>query len=171
MSNSPADYIFAAAAAVFADAPGTFLFQSAEQATLTLNSAEVPAIVLYDYTENQTGVDSSTLSAPLTLYFATSVAGSGDDPAAHQAAVDAMRALKRRFLHALDASPYAQVDTIRDTPFAGAYEARLDGVGVQFTLTIPAGNFCPSAPARAFGGFPYLFTASPAFPGGAFVLG
>jgi hypothetical protein len=68
-----------------------------------------------------------------------------------------MRALKRRFLAALDASPYVQIDTIRDTPFSGAFQAMLDGVGMQFTLTVPSGNYCEPAPAEALSGFPYVF--------------
>lgn len=156
--NSPADYIFAAVAAALASG-GTFLYQSAEQATLSLNDSPVPAVVLYDYTTNQAGATAKAQSAPLTLYFATSVQGQGDDPEAHHAAVDAMRELKRRFFAELDSSPYVQIDTIRDTPFSGAFEAMLDGVGCQFTLTIPAGNHCEPAPAEALSGFPYLLDA------------
>ena len=64
--------------------------------------------------------------------------GAGDDPLAHHAAVTRMEALKRRFLAALDAKPRVQLDTLRATPFADAYAAKLDGVGCQFTLTVPA---------------------------------
>jgi hypothetical protein len=153
--NSPLDYIFAAAAAAFAGGPGTFLYQSAEQATLSLNSAQVPAIVLFDYTTSQPTATSKAQSAPLTLYFATSVAGMGDDSEGHHAATEDMRALQRRFFAELDRSPYAQIEGIKATPFAGAFEAQLDGVGIQFTLTIPAGNYCAEAPVEVRNGFPY----------------
>jgi len=155
--NSPVDYIFAAAQAAFATEPGTFLFQSAEQATLSLNQAKVPAIILYDYTTNQAGATAKAQAAPLTLYFATTTAGPGDDSELHHEAVEAMRALKRRFFAELDKSPYAQIEAIRDTPFQGAYEAMLDGVGVQFTLTIPAGNYCAAAPVEVQAGYPYYY--------------
>ena len=41
-------------------------------------------------------------------------------------------------LTALDARPLAQIDAIRDTPFTGFTSSQLDGVGCQFTLTVPA---------------------------------
>jgi hypothetical protein len=153
--NSPADFIFAAASAASV-AAGTFLYQNAEQATLSLNEAPVPAIVLYDYPLNQASATGKTQSAPITLYFATSVEGPGDNSEAHHVAVEAMRAMKRRFIAELDKSPFVQIDTIRDAPFKAAYQAELDGVGVQFTLTVPAGNYCEPAPQEAMSGFPYL---------------
>ena len=41
-------------------------------------------------------------------------------------------------LTALDARPLAQIDAIRDTPFTSFTSSQLDGLGCQFTLTVPA---------------------------------
>lgn len=154
--TSPAAYLQAAAAAALAGA-GTFLHYRPEQATLELNSAPLPAIVYSDLTVSQATSTSRTESAPVRLYFATSRPGHGDDPEAGNAAVADMRALAARFMGALDSSHLTDIAGLRATPFYNAYEAELDGVGFEFTLTVPASSLrvaCPpvlTVPA----GFPY----------------
>lgn len=138
-----ADYLAAAAAAAsVAYGSVTYVRQSAEQATLTLNAAALPAIILYDYTTSQVGPQSRVETAALTLYFADARPGDGDSPEAHHAAVARMRTLQGQFLRALHAYPLVQLDNLRDTPFTSAYEAELDGVGLQLTLTVPAVALC-----------------------------
>lgn len=141
---TPAAYIEAAAtAALLAYAgttgtPGTFRHESREQADLDVQADPLPFVVLFEATSNQTGPGSRVLATNVTLFFADAVPGPGDDPVAHQAAVTRMAGLKRAFFAALDAYPRAQIDGIRDTPFTGFTSSQLDGLGCQFTLTVPA---------------------------------
>lgn len=139
--TSLTEHIEAAATAALAGT-GTYLRESAEQATLDTSGLPAPFIVCGDYTTSQAGPESRTESAFLTLYFADTRTGQGDSPEAHQAAVARMEVLKRRFLTALDASPRAMLTGIKATPFEGAYAAELDGVGVQLTLAVPAVALC-----------------------------
>lgn len=139
--TSPADYLAAAARVALAGI-GTFLFESREQVTVSLNSAPLPAIILYAYTLAQAGPSARVESAAVTLYFGDATPGSNDDAAAAYATQQRMRVLKQRFLAALDANMLAQLDGLKDTGFEAAYEARLDGVGCQFTLTVPAVALC-----------------------------
>ena len=138
MSSSPIAQTLEAAALLALSGTGSFLYQSAEQAELSAQDHALPLIVCYDFTTSQASPNSRTESAALTLYFADARPGQGDDPAAHHATTAAMEALKRRFLAALDAGPLAQLDGIRATPFAGYTSSELDGIGCQFTLTVPA---------------------------------
>ena len=137
--TSPAAYIQAAALAAL-NGTGTFAHESNAQATLTLNAAALPAIIYGTATVGQPRPDSRAESTTATVYFADATPGPGDDAAATYATQERMQGLKRRFLAALDAYPLAQVDGIKATPFAVTYEAMLDGVGAQFTLTVPAGS-------------------------------
>ena len=137
--TSPASYLAAAALSAL-NGTGTFIRQSAEQAELTAQTAPTPHIVLYDYTTSQASTFGRTEGAAITLYFADARPGNTDDAAQHHAAVERMTLLKRRFLAALDASPFVQVDAMRATPFANFTSSQLDGVGCQFTLTVPAGS-------------------------------
>ena len=142
MSNTrPAQYLEAAALLAL-NGVGTFLYQSAEQAELSAQDHPLPLIVCYDFTTSQARADSRTESAGLTLYFADARPGSSDDDQQHHAAVNRMEQLKRRLLAALDARPLAQLDGIRATPFSNYTSSELDGVGCQFTLTVPAGALC-----------------------------
>jgi len=135
-------YLETAATTALASA-GTYLRESAVQAEVdTSTKLPAPFIIVGDYTTNTARASSRTDSATVSLYFADSRKGQGDSPEAHHAAVARMAALKRRFLAALDAYPLAQVEGIRATPFDGFYSAELDGVGVQFTLTVPAVALC-----------------------------
>lgn len=136
---TPAATIEAAATATLAGV-GTFIHEPNAQATLTANYADLPVIVYGTATTNQPRPDSRTEAAAVTVYFADATPGNGDDAAATQATQDRMQALKRRFLAALDAGPLVQLDGIKATPMAGIYEAVLDGIGCQFTLTVPAGS-------------------------------
>ncbi len=137
--SSPAEYI--QAAALIAGA-GTFLHERREQVTLTANSCALPAIVLYDYTTSQASANSRVGTAPVTLYFGDARPGQGDDAAAQNEVVERMRTLAKTFLAALNTSPLVQLENLRETPFYNAYEAELDGVGVQFTLTVPSALPC-----------------------------
>lgn len=146
--NSPADYIEAAAnralvnyALVEAEAPmGTYLHGSATQASLDANSAPVPLVLLFDYTTNQKATTDRVHRADCTMYFADSKPGQGDSAEVEAAAVARMQGLKRRFFAYLDSSPVVEVTNLRATPFHDAYAAKLTGVGVQFTLGVPAGS-------------------------------
>ena len=132
------DQTIAAAAAYALAGVGSFIHESQAQATLTANYTALPAIVYGTATVSQTLASSRVEAANVTVYFADATPGLGDDAAATYATQDRMQALKRRFLAALDAGPLVQVDGLRATPMAGIYEAMLDGIGCQYTLTIPA---------------------------------
>ena len=135
---SSLDQSIAAAAAYALAGVGSFIHESQAQATLTANYAALPAIVYGAATTSQPLPGSRVESATLTVYFADATPGAGDDAAATYATQDRMQLLKRRFLAALDAGPLVQLDGIRATPMAGIYEAVLDGIGCQFTLSVPA---------------------------------
>jgi hypothetical protein len=135
-------YLSAAATAALAGA-GTYLRESAAQAEVdTSLPYPAPFIIVGDYTTNTPRASSRTSSATVSLYFADTRTGQGDSPEVHQDAVARMEALKRKFLAALDNYPLAQIEAIRATPFDGFYSAELDGVGMQFTLTVPAVALC-----------------------------
>lgn len=156
MPNALESYVVNAAAAAFA-AGGTYLRQSAEQVELSVQDRPGPFVILYDFTTTTATASARAEAAALTLYFATSRPGAGDDPLAHQAAVLDMDALRRRFLAALDRYPVVQLDGIRVTPFQNFTSAELDGVGCQFTLTLPAGHVCPPLPIpEPATGYPYV---------------
>lgn len=140
---STLDQTIAAAAAYALAGVGSFIHESQAQATLTANYAALPAIVYGTATVSQTLASSRVEAANVTVYFADATPGLGDDAAATYATQDRMQALKRRFLAALDAGPLVQLDSIKANPFAVGYEAMLDGLGCQFTLTLPAGVYCP----------------------------
>ena len=129
-----------AAATAALNGTGSFLHESQGQATLTANYAALPAIVYGTATTSQQQASSRVEAATVTVYFADATPGAGDDAAATFATQERMQQLKRRFLAALDAGPLVQVDGIKATPMAGIYEAVLDGIGCQFTLTVPAGS-------------------------------
>ena len=139
---STLDLTIQAAAAFALNGAGSFIHESQGQATLTANYAALPAIVYGTATLSQPQASSRVEAAALTVYFADATPGPGDDAAATHATQDRMQALKRRFLAALDAGPLVQLDGIRATPMAGIYEAVLDGIGCQFTVTVPAGVYC-----------------------------
>lgn len=146
--TSPADYIEAAARAALASyantiggivPPGTFLHGSAIQASVDANSCPVPLVLLFDYTTNQKATTDRVSRADCTMYFADSKEGQGDSAEIEAEAVARMSQLKRRFFAALDLSPVVEITNLRATPFHDAYAAKLTGVGVQFTLGVPAG--------------------------------
>jgi hypothetical protein len=143
MSTTPADYLAAAAAAAL-NGVGTYLRETPEQATLDTSALLPPFLVCGEYTTTQADANSRVSAAAITLYFADVRPFAGDDPAAHQATVARMETLKRRFLTALDGAPVVRLDGLRATPFTGAYAAQLDGVGVQFTLTVPVAALVPA---------------------------
>ena len=142
------DTCIATAAAFALNGVGSFIHESQGQATLTANYAALPAIVYGTATLSQALPSSRVETAAVSIYFADATPGPGDDAAATYATQDRMQALRRRFLAALDAGPLVQLDGIRATPMMGIYEAVLDGLGCQFTLTLPAGVYClpPVAP-------------------------
>ena len=119
---------------------GAFIHESQGQATLTANYAALPVIVYGTATTSQQASSSRVEAAAVTVYFADATPGPGDDAAATHATQDRMQQLKRRFLAALDAGPLVQLDGIKATPHEAIYEAMLDGIGCQFTLTVPAGS-------------------------------
>lgn len=135
---STLDQYIAAAAATALAGVGSFIHESQAQATLTANYAALPAIVYGTATLSQALTSSRVESATVTVYFADATPGLGDDAAAIYATQARMHTLKRRFLAALDAGPLVQIDAIRATPQAAIYEAMLDGIGCQFTHTVPA---------------------------------
>lgn len=135
---STLDQTIAAAAAYALAGVGSFIHESQAQATLQANYAALPAIVYGTATVSQTLASSRVEAANVTVYFADATPGLGDDAAATYATQDRMQALKRRFLAALDADPLVQVEGLRAAPMAGIYEAMLDGIGCQYTLTVPA---------------------------------
>lgn len=137
--NSLDQYIAAAALAAL-QGTGSFLHESQGQATLTANYAALPVIVYGTATASQPQASSRVEAATVTVYFAAATPGPGDNAAATHATQERMQALARRFLAALDAGPLVQVEGIKATPMAGIYEAVLDGIGCQFTLTVPAGS-------------------------------
>ena len=137
---SSLDQIIQLAATAALQGVGSFLHESQSQATLTANYAALPAIVYGTATTSQQQASSRVEAATVTVYFADATPGLGDDAAATHATQERMQQLKRRFLAALDAGPLVQVDGIKATPMAGIYEAVLDGIGCQFTLTVPAGS-------------------------------
>ena len=137
MSSTLANHIEAAALFALAGT-GTFIHESQAQATLTANYAALPAIVYGTATLSQALASSRVESATVTVYFADATPGAGDDADATHATQDRMQLLRRRFLAALDAGPLVQVEGIKATPHEAIYEAMLDGVGCQFTLTVPA---------------------------------
>jgi hypothetical protein len=148
MSSSPTQYLQAAALAALAGV-GSFFHERPEQAGLDLNTAVLPAIIFRDYTVSQSTPTANTETAPVLLYFATSRPGQGDDPAAGNAAVAAMQALAARFMAALDSSDFTQIVGLKANPFYNAYAAELDGVGFEFTLTVPAASLhLPCPPLR-----------------------
>lgn len=122
------------------DAPeGTYLRVSAVQAGIETSTADpAPFIICYDFTTSQADTNSRVESAAVTLYFADVKPGQGDSAEIHHDATARMTLLKQRFFAALDAHPLVQISAMRATPFADSYAAKLDGVGVQFTLTVPA---------------------------------
>lgn len=127
-----------AAYAGIAGTPGTFLYQSAEQAELSAQDHPLPLIVCYDFTTSQASASSRVESATLTLYFADARPGTSDDDQQHHAATARMEQLKRQLLARLDAGHLVLVEGIRATPFSNYTSSELDGVGCQFTLTVPA---------------------------------
>lgn len=153
--TSHADYIEAAATkalAQWAPVPGTYMNGSAVQASLEADAVPLPLLNLFDYTTNQQATTSRVERADCTMYFGDRKEGQGDDAEIEAAAVARMRQLMRRFLAALDSSPVVEITNMRATPFHDAYGAKLTGVGVQFTLGIPAGTFaeaCLDLPAPA----------------------
>jgi hypothetical protein len=143
--NSPADYIEAAATralGIYAASatPGTYLHGSAVQASVDANDVPLPLINLFDYTTNQQTTTSRVERADCTMYFGDRKDGQGDDAIIEAAAVERMHQLRRRFLAALDNSPVVEITNMRATPFHDAYGAKLTGVGMQFTLGVPAGS-------------------------------
>ena len=135
--------IAAAATAALAGA-GSFIHESQAQATLAANNAPLPAIIYATATTSQQAASSRVEAATVTVYFAAATAGAGDNAAATYDTQQQMHQLKRRFLAALDTGALVQVDGIKATPMAGLYEAVLDGVGCQFTLTVPAAPLLPA---------------------------
>ena len=127
-----------AAATTALQGVGSFIHEAQGQATLTANYAALPVIVYGTATTSQQQASSRVESAQLTVYFGDATPGAGDDAAATYATQERMQQLKRRFLAALDTGLLVQVDGIKATPMAGIYEAVLDGIGCQFTLTVPA---------------------------------
>jgi hypothetical protein len=152
---SHADYIEAAARKALAQwtaTPGTYLHGSAIQASLDANAVPLPLANLFDYTTNQQTTTSKVERADCTMYFGDRKDGQGDSAEIEAAAVANMRRLKQRFLAALDSSPLVEISNMRATPFHDAYGAKLTGVGVQFSLGIPAGSLveaCLDLPAAA----------------------
>lgn len=137
---SSLDLAIQAAAEAALQGVGTFIHESQAQATLTANYAATPVIVYGTATTSQQATGSRVEAATVTVYFADTTPGFTDDAAATYATQERMQQLKRRFLAALDAGPLVQVESIKATPMAGVYEAVLDGIGCQFTLTVPAGS-------------------------------
>ena len=134
------DQHIAAAAAFALNGVGTYIRESQAEATLTANYAALPVIVFGTATTNQQQAVSRVETAAVTVYFADATPGPGDNAAATYATHARMQVHKRRFLAALDTGPLVQVDGIRATPQESIYEAMLDGVGCQFTLTVPAAS-------------------------------
>lgn len=118
---------------------GTFLHASQVQAGVEANTVPMPLITLFDYTTNQKATTDRVLRADCTIYFCSQKDGQGDSAEVEMAAVAQMALLQRRFFGALDSSPVVEIANMRATPFHNAYAALLTGVGVQFTLGIPAG--------------------------------
>jgi hypothetical protein len=146
--TEPADYIATAAERVLTtyageNPVGTYRHESLVQGTLTANSCILPLVELFDYTTNQANATARVARANCTMYFGTSKPGQGDSAEDEAAAVRAMRELMRRFLATLDAVPVLELTNLRASPFHDAYEAKLTGVGVQFTLATPANQYCP----------------------------
>lgn len=132
------DQTIAAAAAYALDGVGSFIHESQAQATLTANYAALPAIVYGTATLSQQLATSRVETATVTVFFADATPGNGDDAAAIYATQARMQLLKRRFLAALDTGPLVQLDGIKATPMESIYEAMLNGIGCQFTLSVPA---------------------------------
>jgi hypothetical protein len=118
---------------------GTFLHATQVQAGVEANTVPMPLITLFDYTTNQRATTDRVLRADCTLYFCSEKDGQGDSAEIEMATVALMAQLKRRFFAVLDSSPVVEIANMRATPFHDAYAAKLTGVGVQFTLGIPAG--------------------------------
>lgn len=158
---SPADYLAAAAAAALAayatgmqgnsvattvppGPVGTYLRETPEQATIDTSSAlPAPFIVVGDYTTTTVlnAIGKEFDSASPTVAFADTRLGQGDDPEAHFAAVARMEQLQMLFFAELEQLGRPATNR-RRVPYAGLYAAELDGVGVQFTLTVPAAVLC-----------------------------
>ncbi|MGI4871504.1 MAG: hypothetical protein ACRYFX_10035 [Janthinobacterium lividum] len=140
--TSPEEFLKAAALTAL-NGTGTWLRESPVQAGIDTSAGyPAPFIICGDYTTTQAQASSRTSAAAVTLYFADVCPSKADDAQAHLAAIARMEELKRRFLTALNADDFTQIEAIRASPFAAAYAARLDGVGMQFTLTVPTRALC-----------------------------
>lgn len=144
--TSAIDYIRSAASAALAayalateSEPGTFVHGSDIDADLETKFGPLPLVLLFDPTTNQKAATSRVSRADCTLYFGDKKPGQGDSPEVEEATVLRMQDLKKRLLAALDASPVVELTNLRDSPFHNAYSAELTGVGLQFTLGVPAG--------------------------------
>ena len=137
--NSHAEYIQAAALFALAGT-GSFLRESAAMATLDINSAALPVIVLADYTTTQLNENSKVQAAALTIWFGDATPGPGDDAAARHVTETRMSRLKDRLLAALSAEPLTERLNEKASGMPSMFEAMLDGIGCQFTLTVPPGS-------------------------------
>lgn len=135
--NSLTSYVQSAALAALAGT-GSFIHDSPELATLKLNSAQLPAIIYGEPVLKQSDSQARGITATVTIFFASTTPGLGDDYDASLQTIATMQLLCNQFLAILD-GPMAltKVENITRGDLFKVYEAVLDGVTCQFTLTVP----------------------------------
>ena len=139
------DQTIAAAAATALAGGGTYLRETPTFAGIdTSTGLAAPFIICSDLTITSviTPVGKEFESTTATVFFGDVKPGLGDDTAAHAATVQRMQSLQYLFFAELYRMDYETPGRKR-TEMRDVYAAMLDGLGSQFTISIPAPSLVP----------------------------
>lgn len=149
--NSLAQTIAAAANTALAGV-GTYLRETPTFAGIDTSSGlTAPYIICSDFVIKSviTPVGKEFESTTATIFFGDVRPGAGDDTGAHDATVSRMQGLQYLFFAELLRMDY-DTNGRQRTEMHDVYAAMLDGLGMQFTISIPAPSLVPACLPRLF---------------------